>query len=144
MKQQGLKSALNGYAGKFRYLYGDDDYQKKKYHNMKYEKNLRRDILKELKEFYDENGSDNYIPANRLKTNKPDDKDCINVIDQLLQQELIRSISSDGFRAIALNQNKIRDVKKELYFWNRSLKYFFIAFIAFIIIIWVLFNYHLN
>ena len=111
---------------------------------------FRRKILKELYEFYELKGPNNYVLADTLSCFSPGNTKFIAAINGLLKEGLIKGIAS-GIKAegttqdriaIAINPDKIEIIQKVMRNWYEDPKFWittFLAIVSLIIAIWQIF-----
>jgi hypothetical protein len=100
----------------------------------------RKKILQELKKLHDKNGPGRYILVNHLKFFKPGNQEFFEAVNQLLNEKLIKVISSDELKAISLNLDKIDEIKKEV----TNPKFWIMTLIAFAIFLWIVISFLLR
>jgi hypothetical protein len=98
----------------------------------------RKYILQELKRIYDRKGPDSYTLVHNMKTFKPGNQDYHKSFNRLIHEEMVRVMSSDGLQAIALNPERIDIIRKEIYVWYTSPKFWLTSLTVFVIIAWVM------
>jgi hypothetical protein len=99
-------------------------------HELEREMLYRRKILYELKKIHDKKGPDSFILTTNLKTFRPGDQQYLKAINQLLNENLIKAISSENLSAIAINPVRIANIKKELNSWHTNPRFWITSLIA--------------
>ena len=106
----------------------------------------RRKILRDVKNLYDEKGPNNYVFAHQLPSFKQSDLKYLAAANQLLTEKMILAVADtsnpDGEQpiAIALNPERLEDVRKELYLWYRDPKFVIPAVVAVLGLAWAIFD----
>jgi len=98
----------------------------------------RKDILRELKKLYNKKGPNRYMLTIHLNSFKTDNQEYFKAFNQLLQENLITVMESDDLKAVAINPDKIEDVKKELRNSYTDPKLWIAILITTVIILWAI------
>jgi hypothetical protein len=99
-------------------------------HELERERSYRRKILTELKKIHDKKGPDSYILTTNLKTFRPGDQQYLKAVNQLLNEDLIKAISSENLSAIAINPFRIAHIRMELNSWHTIPRFWITSLIA--------------